>query len=125
MEGLRVELCGECLDPIGVDANPRTAAESLPRHQVVQVAKAHGHDVSSVRSDERIRVRHTSRISSANGESSGQARDKTKAPTAWANVSIIVCRLAPGSHGTGISPRLNAAKLLSMPPANVALMSSD
>lgn len=89
---LRIELGGKGLEPSLLNADSRITAESLARHKVVKVIGDHGQAPPADGSDVRICVRQASRISSARGESSGQDRDKTSAPTKWANRSIAFAR---------------------------------
>ncbi len=72
----------------------------------------------------RILVRQISRISSANRESSGQDRDKTIAPTAWAMVSIIMARTCFFTFSSISSLFAKTASCLSIPSANTALIDS-
>ncbi len=73
----------------------------------------------------RIFLRQTSRISSASGESSGQARESTTAPIAWANRSMVsartYCRCAALRASSALA---SVSSNVLMPLANSALMAS-
>lgn len=71
-------------------------------------------------SDARIPRRQTDRNSSARGESSGQARGMTMAPTTWASMSRDLARAWPVFASSEKAPSgFSASSRLSMPAANI------